>query len=209
MEHPRSMEQRVMSLLVDFRATVLRHSPQIERPRLQSLLGEAHIFAQTSEELCVFFYRAVDQSYSFNRKARGMIGYVLTELLNITEAAHETEIFDQVALLTRKWCTTALASKTPIEMAALCCVLVKLRAFDELEKMPQENESQVVSWMTREILACVNELVHEELYVEAYHVLHELRRLSEERPKAAPKNLRASVGYLSNDVSTEIKSKME
>ena len=37
----------------------------------------------------------------------------------------------------RDWCDTALVLRSPIELAVLCCVLVRLKAFKELDTMPQ------------------------------------------------------------------------
>ena len=59
--------------------------------------------------------------------------------MEIAETACDFKTLDQNVRLTRDWCDKASVSRTPIEMAALCCALVRLRAWDELDEMPQKN----------------------------------------------------------------------
>ena len=362
-------ERRVMLQLVEFKATESQQSPQPGDPKMKSMLRAA----------MTFMHEVIHEQDSVSYKVRGMVGFALAELMNTTERVQDKESFDEVVRLARKWCDEALISRSPVEMAALCCVLVRLRALDELDKMPQEHhlscgyylartgslqladyfilsgihyyeqnepeapiwryhvelwtvrirlgqwkeaehwlsmtretlskrfydlptdkfkvwkhsgefgefrlligsllsdcyiakgsfvearkmilialrsillmrdafirstrvalksrllnvqsqlqdwynasvtaidlsrelkerenvphERQTTLWTIQEILACVNELVHEELYLYAYHVLRELRRLSEEDPDISPENVRASIGYLPDDLTADI-----
>ena len=134
-----STEQHVMLQLVELKASVSRHSSQHGSTVLQSLL----------QETVAFFSQAFHQQRHMSQKAWGMIGYALTDLMDTTETVHNRDSFDQAAQLTRAWCETALASRTPIEMAALCCVIVRLRAFDKLEKMPHETHLSCGCYLAR------------------------------------------------------------
>ena len=138
-EWERLTERHFMLQLVELKATVSRHSSQIRSPRLQSLI----------QETIPFFYRAFRQQSHMSKKVWGMIGYALTDLMDTTEIAHNRDSFDQATQLTRAWCETALVSRTPIEMAALCCVIVRLRAFDKLENMPQETHLSCGCYLAR------------------------------------------------------------
>ena len=58
--------------------------------------------------------------------------------MDLAETTHDKESFNRVVTLTRNWRGIALVSRTPVEMAGLCYVLVRLRAFDELYGMLQK-----------------------------------------------------------------------
>lgn len=130
---------RIMLQTVELRAAVARHSPGLGSSTMQSLL----------QDTVIFFHQTVDQQTSISRKTWGMVGYALIELLDITETAHELKAFGKIVRLARAWCDIALESGTPIEMAALCCVFVRLKAFDKLERMPQENHLSCGYYLAR------------------------------------------------------------
>lgn len=130
---------RIMLQTVELRAAVARHSPGLGSSTMQSLL----------QDTVIFFHQTVDQQTSISRRTWGMVGYALTELMDITETAHELKAFGKIVRLARAWCGIALESGTPIEMAALCCVFVRLKAFDELERMPQENHLSCGYYLAR------------------------------------------------------------
>lgn len=129
----------VMLQPVNIRAAVAQHSPGSGSPAIQSLL----------QDTVTFFHQVVDQKAYISEKAWGMVGYSLTELMDVTETAHELKVFGEIVRLARAWCDIALKSKTPIEMAALCCVLVRLRALDKLDTMPQENHLSCGYYLAR------------------------------------------------------------
>ena len=124
---PQYHYRQIMSHLIDLRATRTRQHCQQESPSVSWLQGEIE-----------YLQDAITKREKTGLKAWGMVGYALAELMDFVETTHGQETTDGLVRLTRKWCDTALASRAPVEMAALCCVLVKLRAFDKLDGMPQE-----------------------------------------------------------------------
>ena len=121
-------------------------------PRLQGTpythdLSSQHIISQLLRvradrresilvETVEFFAQVVIQRDTIDRKAWGMAGYALSELMDIAE---RSDIYRKIVELARAWRDTALVSRTSLEMAALCCMLVRLREFATLDEMPQEN----------------------------------------------------------------------
>ncbi|KAL8910108.1 MAG: hypothetical protein Q9171_004569 [Xanthocarpia ochracea] len=85
-----------------------------------------------------FFQEMVRMGHRNGMKAWGMGGYVLVELLGLAEISQDHGAMGQIVGLLEDWCGIALRSNTPIELAALCFVLVKVRAMDELERVPQD-----------------------------------------------------------------------
>lgn len=49
----------------------------------------------------------------------------------------------------REWCDIALVSRTPIELAASCCVLVRLSAFQDLDTTPQGHHLMCGHYLSR------------------------------------------------------------
>ncbi|KAG6994065.1 hypothetical protein G7Y79_00047g082910 [Physcia stellaris] len=84
-----------------------------------------------------YLQNTIPRGYKIGYKAWGMIAYAQADLMDIAERAHDQEAIDEILRLMREWCDRSSLSKTPIELAALCCVLVRLRAFQELDKVPQ------------------------------------------------------------------------
>ena len=97
-----------------------------------------HSFCQSLvQEKLTYLQNTIPRGHKIDYKAWGMIGYAQADLMDIAERAHDQEGIDEILRLMREWCDRALLSKTPIVLAALCCVLVRLRAFQELDKVPQ------------------------------------------------------------------------
>ena len=119
--------QKVMLHLLEIRASVwhqnLKHGDR--KPAL--LEGEIE-----------FFQEMVRMGHRNGMKAWGMGGYALVELLGLAESSQDHRAMGQIVRLLEDWCRIALLSKTPIESAALCFVLVKIRAMDELDRVPQD-----------------------------------------------------------------------
>ena len=67
-----------------------------------------------------------------------MIGYALVELMTATEVLQQRDTFERAARVTEIWRDKTMTSRSSIEKAALCCVLVRLRAFDELYRLPEK-----------------------------------------------------------------------
>ncbi len=120
--------RQVMLLLADLRKLASRNDVRAASSS-QYLLQEKLEYLQNT----------IPRRDEIGPKAWGMIGYALAELMDVVETAHDQENADKIAQVMREWCNTALKSRTPIEMAALCSVLVRLRAFDEVDGMPQEH----------------------------------------------------------------------
>ena len=80
-----------------------------------------------------------DKRNAFDHRAWGMIGFALVELMNATEVLQERSTFERVTRVTEIWRDKSMTSRSSVEMAALCCVLVRLRAFDELYRLPEEH----------------------------------------------------------------------
>ncbi len=157
-------ERHVMLQLVEFRAAMARHSSQPESPRLQSSI----------QETVLFFTQASQNRQRIGHKAWSMVGYALTDVMDVTEIARDRKSFDQAMRLTRAWCEEALLSKTPMEMAALCCVLVRLRDFDKLDEMPRENHLSCGCYLSRAGF----------LRPAALFLLSSIRHWEQEMPKA-------------------------
>ncbi|KAL8788302.1 MAG: hypothetical protein Q9195_007358 [Heterodermia aff. obscurata] len=87
----------------------------------------------------MFLSKAVDAPNPFDHRAWGMIGYALVELMNFIEVLQERDTFERITRVTETWRDKAMASGSAIEMAALCYVLVRLRAFDRLYMLPEEH----------------------------------------------------------------------
>lgn len=130
--------RQVMLLLADLRILASRNDVR-EASSSQYLLQEKIEYLQNT----------ISRRDDIGHKAWGMIGYALAELMDIVETAHNQETADKVVQCMREWCDTALKSRTPIEMAALCSVLVRLRAFDELDTMPQEHHLMCGYYLAR------------------------------------------------------------
>ena len=86
-----------------------------------------------------FLSKAVHARNLSDHRAKGMIGYALVELMNATEVLQERDTFERITRVTKIWRDKAMESRSAIEMAALCCVLVRLRAFDEMYRLPEEH----------------------------------------------------------------------
>ncbi len=136
---PLYFERRVMLQLVEFKATESQQTTQPGDPKMKTMLRAA----------MTLIHEVIREQDFMSYKAWGMVGYALAELLNTTERVQDKESFDEVVRLARKWCDKALISRTPIERAALCCVLVTLRALDELIEMPQENHLSCGYYLAR------------------------------------------------------------
>ncbi|KAL8698345.1 MAG: hypothetical protein Q9201_006625 [Fulgogasparrea decipioides] len=131
LENLRYKYRQVMLQLIGLKAATALYNFQRRGNYIgPDLQQEIHYFKQ---------YQDSDyDTFKFGRKAWGMVGYALVELMNLVEAMHEHDSISQVVELLKYWCTRALQSRTPIEMAALCSALVRIRAFGKLEEMPKE-----------------------------------------------------------------------
>ena len=69
----------------------------------------------------------------------GLVGYIFTESMDAAEKMRDRKSFNKCAQLARDWCDVALKSRRQMEMAALCCVHVRLKAFDDLDTISQES----------------------------------------------------------------------
>jgi len=130
--------RQVMLLLADLRRTASQNDVR-EVSSSQCLLQEQTEYLQNT----------IPRRNEIGHKAWGMIGYALAELMDVVETADDQETADKIVQLMREWCNTALKSRTPLEMAALCSVLVRLRAFDELNEMPQEHHLMCGYYLAR------------------------------------------------------------
>lgn len=83
-------------------------------------------------------YSVLKEPHACHLKTWGTAGYVLAELITTAEASHDVEGMEQVAKLAKEWCAKTLLSDSK-KLAALCCVLVKVHAFDELRNLPTES----------------------------------------------------------------------
>ena len=61
-----------------------------------------------------FFHQAFGQQESISRKAWGMLGFALTELMDIAETARDSQVLKEIVTLTKNWCNIALGSRTPV-----------------------------------------------------------------------------------------------
>ena len=119
--------QQVMLHLLEIRASAWHQNLQHVGGKPAFLEGEIE-----------FFQEMVRMGHRNGVKAWGMGGYALVELLSLAEISHDHRAMGQIVRLLEDWCRIALRSKTPIELAALCCVLVKIGAMDELDRVPQD-----------------------------------------------------------------------
>ncbi|KAL8856063.1 MAG: hypothetical protein Q9178_007319 [Gyalolechia marmorata] len=119
--------QKVMLHLLEIRASVWHQNLQHGGRKPAFLEGEIE-----------FFQEIVRMGHRNGMKAWGMGGYALVELLGLAESSNDHRAVGQIVRLLEDWCRIALRFKKPIELAALCCVLVKIGAMDELDRMPQD-----------------------------------------------------------------------
>ncbi|KAL8918577.1 MAG: hypothetical protein Q9172_005367 [Xanthocarpia lactea] len=119
--------QKVMLHLLEIRASVWHQKLQHGGRKPAFLEGELE-----------FFQGMVRMGHRNGMKAWGMGGYALVELLGLAEISNDHRAVGTIVRLLEDWCRIALRSKTPIELAALCCVLVKIGAMDELDRVPQD-----------------------------------------------------------------------
>ncbi len=132
-------ERHVILQLVEIKATVSRQSSRPMDQMMKRVLDSGMVFID----------KVIKDQELMSSKASGTVGYILAELMNTTMVSRDEEAFNKAVQLAREWCDKALISRTPIEMAALCCVLVKLRAIDKLDEMPQDNHLSCGYYLAR------------------------------------------------------------
>ncbi|KAL8711671.1 MAG: hypothetical protein Q9225_007084 [Loekoesia sp. 1 TL-2023] len=115
---------------INLKAATLRYSFTEGGYNQAYLRGEVHRLRQYIE-------RTMEIS-TIDRKTWGMVGYALVELMGAAETLHERNLIEGVVQMLKFWCQKARESRSAIELAALCSVLVKIRAFDKLDEMPEE-----------------------------------------------------------------------
>lgn len=64
------------------------------------------------------------------RRANGLIGYLLVEWMKATEATQENKLSSQIIISAVDWIESAWASGSSIEGVALCCVLANFQMLD-------------------------------------------------------------------------------
>ena len=101
--------------------------------------GRSYAVQPSLHDTEAFLSKPVHTRTALYQRGWGMIGYVLVELMSATEVLQERDTFERITRVTEIWRDKAMASGSSIEMAALCCVLVRLRAFDELYRLPEEH----------------------------------------------------------------------
>ena len=124
------------------RGTPHIHDLSSHRIALQTLRTTSFhhkLLVPSLEETVAFFDQVVVQRHTIDLKAWGMVGYALSDLMDIAEIDQSETSREQIEKLARAWRDTALVSRTPLEMTALCAVLVRLREFATLDEIPQEN----------------------------------------------------------------------
>ena len=82
-------------------------------------------------------HEVLDRPYLWGLRTWGTAGYTLAELIATSEAAHDIDGVEQAVKLGKEWVEKCLMSHFQ-NLAALCCMLVKIQAFDELHKLPTE-----------------------------------------------------------------------
>lgn len=107
--------------------------------RIKSLVsGRKHsLMPGLVQDKLKYLQNSVSRRQEIGYQAWGMVGYALADLMEIAERIHDQGTIEKILQLMREWCDTALVSRSPIELAVLCCVLVRLRAFQELDTIPQ------------------------------------------------------------------------
>ena len=124
---------------VSSRATV--HLAELRMVMYHHERSQGHRYAvqQSLRDTEEFLRTTVHARNPLNHRASGMIGYVLAELMNAAEALQKRDTFERISRVTGIWRDKAMKSRSSIEMAALCCVLVRLRALDELYRLPEKH----------------------------------------------------------------------
>lgn len=130
--------RQVMLLLVDLKTAVSGKDARESRST-QSML----------QENTEYFHQTIPKRGEIGQKAWGMLGFALAELMDVVETTHKQETAEKIVHLMKEWCDIALKTRTPIEMAALCSILVRLQAFDELNEMPQEHHLMCGYYLAR------------------------------------------------------------
>lgn len=64
------------------------------------------------------------------RRANGLIGYLLVEWMKAAEASGDNRLISQIGMYASHWIEAAWSSGSSIERAALCCVLANFRFLD-------------------------------------------------------------------------------
>lgn len=65
------------------------------------------------------------------RRANGLMGYLLVEFDKAAKASQDKKLSNQLVAFAMEWVETAWSSGSRIECAALCCVLAKFRMLDK------------------------------------------------------------------------------
>lgn len=133
------VNQLLLYLQVIYKATASQHEYQRGSLEIELLL----------EESMDFLHAAVSKRYWAGTKAWGMIGYALAELMATIEDFHGKRTLERPRGLAVIWCNKSLKSGTSIELAALSCVLVGLRDFHELDRLPEKNHLSCGYYLAR------------------------------------------------------------
>ena len=107
--------------------------------RIKSLVScrESSLDLGLVQDKLKYLQNTVPRRHEIGHPAWNMVGYALADLMEIAEGIHDQGTTAEILHLTREWCDTALVSRSPIERAVLCCVLVRLKANQELDTIPQ------------------------------------------------------------------------
>ena len=73
------------------------------------------------------------------RRANGLIGYLLVELEKAAKESQDKKLTNQLVAFAMEWVETAWSSGSSIECAALCCVLANFRMLDKWVLVPPEH----------------------------------------------------------------------
>ena len=129
----RALDQRKMVRLLLYDLIKLREGAsqdqyQRARPKAKSL----------SHRSMNLLYSILEKPNTCHATTWGSAGYVLAELIATAEVAHDVEGMEQFVKCAKEWCAKSMTSDFK-KLEAVCCVFVKLQAFDELHKVPTEN----------------------------------------------------------------------
>ena len=75
------------------------------------------------------------------RRANGLMGYLLVDWLKATEASHEKILISQIVKLATDWAEGAWHSGSSLECAALCCVLANFQIMPTLSSSSSERSA--------------------------------------------------------------------
>ncbi len=88
------------------------------------------------KELINRITRLLSQKGKRQRRANGLFGYLLVELMRVVETSRYTELNTQIGRSAMEWVETAWFSGSSIERAALCCVLANFQILDRSVLVP-------------------------------------------------------------------------